>query len=82
MSDLYFLERMTRERAWQIDRDARLRSRLGVSRQKGDSVSVRLRRRLGTWLIRLAHRFQGRAKALNQTTARSNAETSTPTSFV
>jgi hypothetical protein len=82
MSELYFLERMMRERVWQIERDAQLRSRLGVSRQKGDSVSVRLRQWLGGWLIRVGQCFQGRPKAFNQTTARSNAETSTPTSFV
>ncbi len=82
MSELYFLERMMRERVWQIERDAQLRSRLGVSRQKGDSVSVRLRQRLGGWLIRVGQRFQGGAKAFNQTTARSIAETSPPTSCV
>lgn len=82
MSDLYFLERMMRERVWQIERDAQLRSHRGVSRQKGDSVSVRLRRSLGAWLLRLAQRFQGRPKAFNQTTGRSIAETSPPTSFV
>jgi len=71
MSDLYFVERMMRERVRQIERDAQLRSRLGVSRQQADPVSARLRRRLGTWLIRIGQRLRERENASYETTARS-----------
>jgi len=71
MSDLYFVERMMRERVRQIERDAELRSRLGVSRQQVDPVSARLRRRLGTWLIRIGQRLRERENPSYETTARS-----------
>jgi len=71
MSDLYFVERMISERVRQIERDAELRSRLGVSRQRTDPVAVRLRRTLGTWLIRIAQRLRERETASCETTARS-----------
>jgi hypothetical protein len=71
MSDLYFLESMMRERVRQIERDAQLRSRLGVSRQQADPVSVRLRRRLGSWLIQAGQRLRGRENGFSQMTARS-----------
>lgn len=71
MSDLYFIERMMRERVWQIERDAQLRSRLGVSRQHADPVSARLRRKLGSWLIQAGQRLRGRENEFSQTTARS-----------
>jgi len=71
MSDLFFVEMMMRERVRQIERDAQLRSRLGVSRQRTDPVAVRLRQVLETWLIRMGQRLRGDANAFNQTTARS-----------
>lgn len=74
MSDLFFVERMMTERVRQIERDAQLRSRLGVSRQQADPVSVRLRRTLGIWLIRIGQRLRGHANAFNQTAARSVSE--------
>ena len=74
MSDLFFLERMMTERVRQIERDAQLRSRLGVSHQQADPVSVRLRRTLGTWLIRIGQRLRKRETASCETTARSVSE--------
>jgi len=71
MSDLYFLERMMRERVRQIERDAQLRSRLGVSRKQADPVSVRLRRTLRSWLFRIGQRLREREDASCETTARS-----------
>ncbi len=71
MSDLFFVERMMSERVRQIERDAQLRNRLGLSRQPADPVSVRLRRTLGSWLIQAGERLRGGENGFSQTTARS-----------
>lgn len=69
MSNLYFLERTMIERMRDVTRHAEFRTRLGLHTARAECRAGRVRRLLGTWLIR-AGRWLQRAEPASRTMAR------------